>query len=267
MDPKKLIKEGKLAEARALLTDAVKSSPGDVASRTLLFQVLSFCGEFEKARRHLETIAVQDAARAAGVQVYLNLVQAETERQAVWRQQQTCTFLPEKPAYAGQYETAWRMLAEQKLDDARKALEQIGAEQPPVTGTLNGESIDGFSDTDPRLFCFLEAFVHERYVLVPIEAVREILVQAPGTLFDLLWTSARITTWDGLTLNCYLPVLYPQSCDHEDDRIKLGRMTDWISLGGGLFKGAGQHVFQAGERDIGILEIREAVFNPPVKEH
>lgn len=266
MTPKELIKEGKLAEARALLTDAVRSSPADVASRTLLVQVLSFCGELEKARRHLETIAAQDAARAAGVQVYLNLVQAETERQAVWRQRQTRAFFPEEPAYVGQYEAACRMLAEQKFADARKALEHIGVEQHAVSGTLNGESIDGFSDTDPRLFCFLEAFVHERYVLVPIEAVREISVQAPGTLFDLLWTSARITTWDGLTLNCYLPVLYPQSSDHEDDRIKLGRMTDWISLGGGLFKGVGQHVFQAGEKDIGILEIREAVFNSPVKE-
>ncbi len=266
MDPKELIKEGKLAEARALLTDAVRSSPGDVASRTLLFQVLSFCGELAKARRQLETIAAQDTARAAGVQVYLNLVQAETERQAVWRQRQTRAFFPEEPAYAGQFETACRMLAEQKFADARKALEQIGAEQQAVSGTLNGESIDGFSDTDPRLFCFLEAFVHERYVLVPIEAVREMLVQAPRTLFDLQWTSARITTWNGLTLNCYLPVLYPQSSDHEDDRIKLGRMTDWISLGGDLFKGVGQHVFQAGERDIGILEIREAVFNSPVKE-
>jgi protein involved in temperature-dependent protein secretion len=43
--------------------------------------------------------------------------------------------------------------------------------------------------------------------------------------------------------------------------MKLGRSTDWVALGGGFSKGVGQHVFQVGEEDIGILEIREAVFN------
>jgi type VI secretion system protein ImpE len=62
-------------------------------------------------------------------------------------------------------------------------------------------------------------------------------------------------------MNCYLPVLYPNSFLHEDDRMKLGRMTDWISLGDRFTKGIGQHVFQVGEDDMGILEIREVLFN------
>jgi protein involved in temperature-dependent protein secretion len=38
-------------------------------------------------------------------------------------------------------------------------------------------------------------------------------------------------------------------------------MTDWTDLGSGFHKGVGQHVFQVGQEDIGILEIREAVIN------
>ena len=83
---------------------------------------------------------------------------------------------------------------------------------------------------------------------------------------DLLWTSAQITTWDGLTLNCFLPVLYPESFRHEDDRLKRGRMTDWMDLGQGFYQGVGQHVFQVGEKEIGILEIEEAVFKPNESE-
>ena len=49
MDSKELIKKGQLGEARAALVNEVKNRPGDPASRTLLFQVLLFCGEWEKA--------------------------------------------------------------------------------------------------------------------------------------------------------------------------------------------------------------------------
>ena len=62
-------------------------------------------------------------------------------------------------------------------------------------------------------------------------------------------------------MNCFLPVLYPDSSQHENERIKLGRMTDWIPLGGSFSKGIGQHVFEIGEEEIAILEIREALFD------
>jgi len=78
----------------------------------------------------------------------------------------------------------------------------------------------------------------------------------------LIWAPCRITLWDGLTLNGYLPVLYPESGSVEDDRIKLGRLTDWRPLGGNFFRAVGQHVFDIGGRDVPLLEIREVLFTP-----
>ncbi|HAA04476.1 MAG TPA: virulence protein SciE type, partial [Syntrophobacteraceae bacterium] len=46
MEPKELIRAGRLTEARTLLTEAVKASPADMGLRTLLFQVLVFFGEW-----------------------------------------------------------------------------------------------------------------------------------------------------------------------------------------------------------------------------
>ena len=132
-----------------------------------------------------------------------------------------------------------------------------------VGGSVNGDTFSGLKDTDTFLSLFLEAIVHERYVWIPFEAIRELSISPPRTLFDLLWVTARITTWEGLTLNCFLPVLYPESFLHEDDRIKLGRMTDWTPLGGPFSKGMGQHVFQVGEEEIPLLEIQDAVFQVP----
>ena len=44
MDAKDLIKAGKLSEARSQLVEDVKSSPGNLNSRTLLFQAVGHIG-------------------------------------------------------------------------------------------------------------------------------------------------------------------------------------------------------------------------------
>ncbi|MDL1982813.1 MAG: hypothetical protein LWX54_01250 [Deltaproteobacteria bacterium] len=261
MDSKDLIKAGRLSDARKQLTEEVKTKPGDSGRRTLLFQVLAFYGEWDKAERHLDAIGTQDVAVDVAVQVYKNLIHAERERTEVCKLKRRPSFLSETPSYLEMYYAAQTKIGEKNIDEAKLLLDQVEAQRPVISGTVNGKSFTGFKDTDTFLSLFLEAIVHERYVWIPFEAIRELVVSAPKTLFDLLWITTRITTWDGLTMNCYLPVLYPNSFLHEDDRIKLGRMTDWFSLGGQFTKGIGQHVFQAGEEDISILEIREALFN------
>ncbi|MCP4622060.1 MAG: hypothetical protein GY850_00840 [bacterium] len=261
MDAKDLIKAGKLSEARSQLVEEVKSSPTNLNSRTLLFQVQAYGGEWDKARRQLEVITTQDAKRETGVQVYLNLIQAETERIEVFQHKRRPSFLPETPVYFEQYHAAWQKLTDQDFAAAEPIFAEIGDRCAKISGTLNGKEFSGFSETDTRLACFLEAFVHERYVWLPVEMLRELTLPEPQTLLDLLWASALVTMHGGLTLNCFLPVLYPDSFRHEDDRLKLGRMTDWTDLGSGFHQGFGQHVYQVGDDDVAILEIRQAVFN------
>ena len=263
MNSKDLIKAGRLSEARKQLVEDVKSSPADLGKRTLLFQVLTFCGEWDKAERHLDAIAVQDSNRETGVQVYKNLIHAEKQRLEVSRLNGRSSCMPETPPYLEMYYAAWQKVVEKKIDEANELFEQVFAQRPMISGTVNGRKFTGFKDTDTFLSLFLEAIVYERYVWIPFESIRELSITPPSTLFDLLWTMARITTWEGLTTKCYLPVLYPESFLHEDDRVKLGRMTDWTPLGGAFSKGMGQHVFQTGDEEMAILEIREAVFNVP----
>lgn len=260
MNSRDFIRAGRLSEARNQLIEEVKSSPADLGKRTLLFQVLSFCGEWDKAERHLQVIAAQDARRETGVQVYKNLIHAERERIEVSKSNGRPSFLPKTPPYLETYFIAWERLLEKKPEEARELYDQIDAERPSISGTLNGESFNGFRDTDTFLSLFLEAIVHERYLWIPFESIRELSVSLPKALFDLLWITAHLTTWEGLSLNCYLPVLYPDSFLHEDDRVKLGRMTDWTPLGGPFTKGMGQHVFQIGKEVVALLDIREVLF-------
>jgi type VI secretion system protein ImpE len=260
MDSKDLIKSGRLKAARTQLVEEVRSSPADLGSRTLLFQVLCFCGEWEKAERQLGAIAAQDVRRETGVQVYSNIVRAEKERDQVSKGLVRPSCLPHVPPYLEMHFAAWDKVREGKIEEAADYFSKIDEQRPVVSGTINGKSFQGFKDTDTFLTYFLEAIAHDRYVWIPLESVRELNIPTPSTMFDLLWTSARITSWEGLTMNCFLPVLYPESYSREDERIKLGRMTDWVPMGGPYARAVGQHVFEIGGDDVAILEIREALF-------
>ncbi len=262
MDAKELINTGNLSEARSQLIGNVKNSPGDTASRTLLVQVLFYCGEWDKATQHLDTIGGLDIKSEIGVQVYKNLVTAEKARLEVADLKRRPEFLPEIPPYAEQIFLARELLAANKHEEAAENFKQAGSRLSTLTGTVNGEKFSGISNTDAYLGPFLEAIVHERYVWIPFEAIRELIISSPKTLLDLLWIDAQITCWDGLTLNCFLPVLYPKTFQHKDDRLKLGRMTDWIDLGNGFHQGIGQHVLEIGEKEMALLEIQEIQFKP-----
>lgn len=263
MDSKELIRAGKLSDARRQLIEEVKSFPADMGKRTLLFQVHTLLGEWDKAERHLDVLVTLDAKKETGVQVYKNLIHAERERIEVVRNGKRPSFLPETPAYLELYIAAREKLKENRVDEAIELFDKINSQIPLISGTINGKGFTGFNDIDISLSFFLETIVHERYIRVPFESIRELSITPPKSLLDLIWITARITTWEGLSISCYLPVLYPESFLHEDDRVKLGRMTDWTPAGGPFSKGMGQHIFLIGEEEVGILDIREALFNVP----
>ncbi len=261
MEVKGLIKAGKLSEARQQLVALVKNSPADPVSRTLLFQVLCYCGEWDKADRHLLALSSQDSSREVGALGFRNLIHAEQERQEVTEHNRAASFLGEPPAYLDLFISAREKLAGEKVDEAADLFNRLESLRPAISGTLNNNSFTNLRDTDSFLVPFLEVFVHERYLWIPFESLRELSIAPPQTFLDLLWIPANVTTWEGFTMNCYLPVLYPDSFLHKDERVKMGRMTDWISLGGPFAKGVGQHVFEVGGEDVSLLEIREIVFN------
>lgn len=260
MTATELIRAGRLTEARKQVAAEVKAAPVDVAKRTLLFQVLAFCGEWDKAEAHLDVIASQDVKAELGAQVYRGLLAAEREREAI-SLERLPAILPKSPTYLETYVAARRRLEAGEVEAAQSLLRQVDAHRPPVSGVAEGAPFEDFRDTDSFLEFFLEAMVHGHYVWIPFDSVRELSIPVPKTLLDLLWSGARVITAEGLVMNCHLPVLYQGSHKHEDDRVKLGRMTDWVSLGGPFVRAVGQHVFRVGEGERALLEIRELAFD------
>ena len=260
MDAKELIKANRLTEARAQLVEEVKGSPSDPGKRTLLAQVLLFYGEWDKAECHLEILAMQNTSAEIGVQVYRNLVSAERERSEVCAGKRRPAFLGTGPAWLDLYFVAREKLKGGELEAAAELYGEVESQSSGLSGTLDGDEFVGFRDADAFLSPFLEVFVHNHYLWLPFELLRELTIPVPKTLLDTLWTPAGITTWEGLTTRCYLPVTYPLPTGQGEDLVRVGKMTDWQELGGGFFSGRGQHVFLVGEEEKGILEIRELKF-------
>ncbi len=260
MTSSELIRAGRLAEARQQAAAEVKAAPSDVGKRTLLFQVLAFCGEWDKAETHLDVIASQDVKTELGAQLYRGLLAAEREREAV-SLERLPAILPKAPPYLEMYLAGRRKLEDEEAEAAEKLFEQANSQRPPASGSVDGTPFEDFRDTDAFLEFFLEAMVHGHYVWIPFESIRALSIPTPKSLTDLLWTTARLVTADGLVMNCHLPVLYPGSHTHGDDRVRLGRMTDWVPLGGPYSRGLGQHVFRVGDGEKALLEIREIDFS------
>ncbi len=261
MEAKELIRAGKLGEARTFLVSEVKARPADPGVRTLLFQVMALLGEWDKAERQLDVLAAQDVATEIGVQTYKNILSTERQRCEVFEFKRRPSLLPSTPPYLELVFALWERLNRRDIDEASELQYKIDAARPTISGRCNDRPFTGFCDTDAYLAPFFEAMVHDRYVWIPMEYVRELLLPEPKTLLDTIWAPAHVTTWEGLTMQCTLPVMYPLSFAHRADQVKMGRITEWAHIGGLFSRGVGQHVFQAGDEEIGLLEIREIRFS------
>jgi type VI secretion system protein ImpE len=263
MDPRELIKAGRLGEARSLLLDQVRTKPSDTRPRTVFFQLLAYLGEWQKSLQHLEVIEALNPQGEATTQVYQSLIAAERERIEVLAWHTSPSFLSQPPPYLAAWLRMGQNMTHGKSAEAADSFAEVVSHITPVSGTHNGVEFTGFQDADSFLSPFLELFVHDRYVLAPVDSLREISVSPPKTLLDLLWAPVQIMTWEGLATNCYLPVLYPGTAASSNDQVRLGNLTEWSDRGNDLFRGIGQHVFVVGEEEKGLLELQDVTFNAP----
>jgi len=260
MKVNELIKSGKLTDAKHQLLEWVKKNPSDHSNRYLLSIILMFFGEWERAIKHLEIIAIQQPEKKETLSLFNDLIQAEKKRISVHLHQQSISFLPEPPTCLKIYEQLIKACQSNDLKTAEPLINKIYLKYDTITGTINETPFRGFFNTDTLQAFFIEAFVYNKYVCIPIEYVKELIITTPETMIDLLWKSARITTWNGIVMNCFLPVLYPETYQHPNDEIKFGKMTDWISNHDIIYKGVGQHVFAAQDQEYAILDIRKISF-------
>jgi type VI secretion system protein ImpE len=259
---KELLDAGDLGAAIDEVTRGVKSNPTDMQQRVLLFELLCFAGEWDRAKRQLDVVGEQSATATIGVMAYHNNIKAEQDREALFSRGLQPHFLSEPPAYVDLHLDAINRLREDNVDEAREVLDRAEEERPAMSGTLNGAPFLDFRDYDDVVGPVLELIVQDKYTWVPLEHVRQVDISPPKHLRDLLWATTRLETTDGTIGEAFLLNLYAGSSKHPDDQVKLGRMTEWKKASESLYLGAGLRLFLVDDHDTAMLQVKNIQFDP-----
>lgn len=255
-----LLKLHQLSAAISELNEDIKRHPTDARLRTFLFELLCFTGDYERAHRQLDVIGHQNEKVGIGVEVYKNILRAETARRRVFAEGIKPSFLCDPPEHVVLSMDAHNQLREHHVAEAKALYARAQGEQPDIRGQIKGHPFKSFHDTDDRTAGILEVIVRDSYLWVPFERIRKVVIPEPKHLRDLLWVPASLEIEDGPVGDVFLPVLYAGSELEEDDQVRLGRITEWVDLGAGLVGGIGQKTFLVDEREVSILEIGEVEF-------
>jgi type VI secretion system protein ImpE len=255
-----LLAAGRLGDALAAQTALVRAKPLDGDARYGLAVLLCFAGELDRANAQLDALATQTPELAVGVSHVQSLIHAEAERRAVHERDGVPLLPPDAPPHAELRLQALRALRAGESERAGELLANANGAEAALEGKLDGESFDALRDHDDLLGPTLEVFAAGRYLWLPLERVRRLELAAPKHPLDLLWPSAQLVDSSDAEANVHLPALYVGSHAAQDDRLRLGRMTDWIDAGGVAFRGIGQKVLLVGrngaESERGLLEVR-----------
>ena len=230
MTVQELLQSGRLDEAVAALTSAVRDNPTDSKLRTFLFELLCFAGDYPRAEKQLDVLSQGGPQSELGALFYRGALAAEKTRHEMF----------------------------EKREYPKPAQDSSGLR---VSGTINGKAFSNLTDSDDRIASNLEVFVAGSYLWVPFSLLSSIQIAPPKRLRDLLWLPAKVQTsaaFSGRQLGeVLLPVLSPFSWRSPDQAVRLGRATTWEDDGGGQPLPRGQKMLLADDEEWPLLELRD----------
>jgi type VI secretion system protein ImpE len=254
-----LFRDGKLRDAIAAQTAAVRAAPADVNRRWFLVELLCFVEEWDRSDQLLEIISTQAEDMAAAVLRFRGLLRGEQTRRQVMREGRAPQMVGPSAGLLQPVVEALLSLREGEPVTAAAKLAEAAAQTPAVAGTYDGkQSFDAFQDIDDVCAPFVE-FITDGggYHWVSVGDVSLLETRPLQRPRDLIWRPSRLEVRDGPTSEVYLPALYVSDSPDIDDAIRLGRRTDWCEVQGGLVRGVGQRTFLVGDDDIPIHELRQ----------
>ena len=230
MTPKQLFDAGKVKEAASALAAHLRDHPTDTHSRTFLFELLCFSGQYDRAEKQLALLAGGNKEKEMGAVLYYSALHAERARHDLFKKQE----YPKAEA------------------------------APSPKGTLNGQPFESISDADPQIGARLEVYAAGAYLWIPFQHISSITVERPKRLRDALWTSAFVVTgptFQGTDIgNVIIPAVYPFSWNSPDENVWLGRTTEWVADDDGHEFPVGHKTFVVDGREIPLLELQTIEF-------
>jgi type VI secretion system protein ImpE len=260
MDAGVLLREGRLAEALKQLETEVRAKPTDAKLRVFLFQLLCVQGKYERALTQLNVSSDLDPGSLLMAQVCGPALAAENLRGEIFAGRRSPLLLGEPEEWIGWLLQANKHLAEGQYAAAVELRDKAFEAAPATSGTLNGQPFEWIADADQRFGPILEAVVDGKYYWIPFHRLKEIAMEAPSDLRDLVWMPAILTLTTGTPKVALLPVRYPGTVETGDELALLSRKTDWADKGG-LAMGVGQRILATDVAETPLLEVRKITLN------
>ncbi|HJY05790.1 MAG TPA: type VI secretion system accessory protein TagJ [Bryobacteraceae bacterium] len=228
MDAQQLYRAGKLTEAISALSATLRDNPSDLKSRTFLFELLCFAGEFDRAEKQLDLLEQSGKKDSIiGTLLYRGALNAARTRQDMF----------EKKSYPA-----------------------VAAQADQIRGKLNGREFNSIADADTRIGSKLEVFAAGDYLWLSFRDIAAIEIEPPKRLRDLLWVPAKLQTGPNFRSRdlgeVLLPAISPLSWQHPDDIVRLGRTTEWCEDESGEISPFGQKMLLVDGEEFPFLELR-----------
>ena len=250
------LKDGDPHAALARLQEDIRTRPADAKLRVFLFQLLCIVGQWDRALNQLKVASELEPLALPMAQMYGDAVRCEAIRDEVFDGKKS-------PMVLGEPEQWLALLIESRLlagrGDAAHSEEfraRAFEDAPTSSGNIDGRPFEWVADADSRLGPVMEAIINGRYYWVPFSRLREITMEAPEDLRDLVWMPAQLQFQNGGNSLALIPTRYPGSQSAEDGTIALARKTSWEPIGPDAYRGLGQRIITTDAGETPFLEIR-----------
>jgi type VI secretion system protein ImpE len=266
MQAQDFLKEGDLSGALSTAMQAVRDDPSKAENRTLLFQLLSITGDWDRSLTQLNVAGELDSAALPMVQTYREALGCEALREQVFAGLRSPLVFGDPEQWVALALESVKLSAQGKHKEASTLREQAYELAPGVPGSVNGEAFEWMADADSRIGPFIEAIVNGKYYWIPMNRIASMKIEAPEDLRDLVWIPAQFSWANGGQSIALLPVRYPDTQTSSNDSLRLSRRTEWDEKSDDTFFGVGQRMMTTNQADYSLLDIREIVFEVDAPE-
>ena len=261
MQAQEYLKQGDLDGAMSAAKEAVMDDPAKVEYRTMLFQLLSIKGDWERALNQLNLAGELDSSALPMVQTYREALGCEALREQVFDGERSPLVFGDPEQWIAMILESLKLVSQGKYAEGAILRDQAYEAAPAVSGTINGEPFEWLADADTRIGPFVEAVMKGNYYWIPTYRIASIVIEPPEDLRDLVWIPAHFSWANGGQSIGLIPTRYPNTQKSENSAVVLARLTEWSEHSDNNFFGSGQRMLATDQSEYPLLEVREIKFD------
>ncbi len=242
----RLLSENALDEALDAAKAHLKAKPSDQEARNLYIDLLVLAGDYERADNQCGLAVTFAPDATMGFALLRNELRGMAARNA-WYETGAVPEFPQGPSELDKLAVKVG-IAHREGNGAEAAaelqrLEDLRGERAIL---LNGKRLPDFRDLDDRTPHALEVIMTGgAYLWIDFAKIALLTIEPIARPRDLAFRRAELSLIDGAVAPVLLPAIYHGT--GADDRLRLGRETEWVEEPTGITTGRGQRSFLAGD--------------------